>query len=110
MLFTPVLGLVLASFTPVVYSQLPLEQAQQTLIGTWSSGSKHVLTGPVSPWILQQRSEFTPLLAGLRQPCQPVVQLSSDYRDFVLFVRSKKLDHTKYPVAESLLMQHRYVL
>ncbi|EKM79251.1 hypothetical protein AGABI1DRAFT_113834 [Agaricus bisporus var. burnettii JB137-S8] len=46
MLFTPVLGLVLASFTPVVYSQLPLEQAQQTLIGTWSSGSKHVLTGP----------------------------------------------------------------
>jgi hypothetical protein len=47
MLFIPLLGLVLASFTPLVSSQLPLDQATAALKGTWSSGSKNVLTGPV---------------------------------------------------------------
>jgi hypothetical protein len=66
MLFSPLLGLVLASFTPLVYSQLPLEQAKQALIGTWSSGSQKVMTGPVRSCFLQRWSEFTPLLAGFR--------------------------------------------
>jgi len=46
MFVTSVVWLVLASLAPTVYSQLPLEQAKQQLIGTWSSGSKRVTTGP----------------------------------------------------------------
>ncbi|KAF9452957.1 hypothetical protein P691DRAFT_802811 [Macrolepiota fuliginosa MF-IS2] len=46
MLFSPVIGLLLASLAPTVYSQLSLDQATQQLIGTWSSGSKQVTTGP----------------------------------------------------------------
>jgi len=46
MLLPPVIGLVLASLVPIAYSQLDPEQAAATLVGTWSSGSRHVTTGP----------------------------------------------------------------
>lgn len=46
MFVSSVAWLVLASLAPTVYSQLALDQAKQTLIGTWSSGSKRVTTGP----------------------------------------------------------------
>lgn len=48
MLCFPVVGLLLVSFAPTVLSQEPLETATQTLVGTWSSGSKNVITGSVS--------------------------------------------------------------
>lgn len=46
MLLSPVLGLLLASLVPTVFSQQDPTTAQTTLIGTWSSGSRRVLTGP----------------------------------------------------------------
>ncbi|KAJ3573988.1 hypothetical protein NP233_g2063 [Leucocoprinus birnbaumii] len=46
MFFSPVVGLLLASLVPTVVSQQDMATAQQTLIGTWSSGSQHVVTGP----------------------------------------------------------------
>lgn len=50
MLCFPVVGLLLVSFAPTVLSQEPLETATQTLIGTWSSGSKNVITGSVGSY------------------------------------------------------------
>lgn len=47
MLFSPVVSLLLASLVPTVYSQqLSMSAAQAAIVGTWSSGSKHVMTGP----------------------------------------------------------------
>lgn len=46
MFFSPVVGLLLASLVLTVVSQQDMAMVQQTLIGTWSSGSQHVVTGP----------------------------------------------------------------
>ncbi|RDB14919.1 Protein rot1 [Hypsizygus marmoreus] len=48
MIFTPLVCLVLASFTPAVFSQdirYDAEHNATSIVGTWSSGSRAVLTG-----------------------------------------------------------------
>jgi hypothetical protein len=47
-MFYHVVGLLLALLAPTVYSQLDTTTATAELVGTWSSGSKNVVTGPVS--------------------------------------------------------------
>lgn len=51
MILTPLLGLVLAVLAPLAYSQDIKYDAPHnatSIIGTWSSGSKAVMTGAVS--------------------------------------------------------------
>jgi len=47
MILTPLIGLVLASLAPSVFSQIQYDSIHNatTIVGTWSSGSKAVLTG-----------------------------------------------------------------
>jgi hypothetical protein len=50
MILTPLIGLVLASLAPSVFSQIQYDSIHNVtpIVGSWSSGSKAVLTGAVS--------------------------------------------------------------
>ena len=80
-LFTPLLAVALAAIpaalgqddVPILYD---LEHNATTIIGTWSSGSRKVVTGAVSAvWSSQGFAGSSH--AGIREPCEHDLHLSS---------------------------------
>jgi hypothetical protein len=58
-----------------------------SIVGTWSSGAKNVLTGPVSFLLIRPLLFDLFCVPGVCKSCQYDVPLSKDNRNFLLFVR-----------------------
>ena len=90
MILASLFTLVLASFIGPTSSQQIVYDAihnATTIVGTWSSGAKNVLTGPVSFLLVRSLLFDLFCVPGFRKSCQYVIHLSGNNRSLLLVVR-----------------------
>jgi hypothetical protein len=94
MIFKPLLTVVLAALAQFVNAQddggdivYDAEHNATSIVGTWSSQSGAVTTGPVGSTSFHVTMTFAEPLLGIRRPCKTHLLLSQEYRCLILLVR-----------------------